>query len=95
MTGTSAEEAVAGMLASFQAGEEKGGAEGMRSVHDVLSGMACKAAVKSGNDLSPQEMESLLDEMRAADIFSHCPHGRPVMKHVSEKEIQRWFHRTS
>jgi DNA mismatch repair protein MutL len=63
-------------------------------IEDVLSSMACKAAVKSGRRMTMEEMESLLNEMINADVFSHCPHGRPVAKSFSVDEIKKWFHRT-
>lgn len=61
---------------------------------DILASMACKAAVKAGDTLSEREIEALLTEMARADLFSHCPHGRPVIKQFSDAEIKKWFHRT-
>ncbi len=61
---------------------------------DILASMACKAAVKAGDALSSQEIEALLSNMAKADLFSHCPHGRPVLKQFSDAEIKKWFHRT-
>ncbi len=75
-----------------QFGSEKTG-DGSYLDH-VLATMACKAAVKSGDNLTPAEIDALLDAMAAADLFSHCPHGRPVLKTFSEKEIKKWFSRT-
>lgn len=63
-------------------------------LEDVLASMACKAAVKAGDPLAEEEIEALLDKMARADLFSHCPHGRPVLKTFSESDIKKWFHRT-
>lgn len=63
-------------------------------LEDILASMACKAAVKSGDSLSTAEMEALLDSMARADLFSHCPHGRPVLKQFTATEIKKWFHRS-
>ncbi len=63
-------------------------------LEDILASMACKAAVKAGDRLSTREMEALLDRMLQADLFSHCPHGRPVLKQFSAGEIKKWFHRS-
>ena len=60
----------------------------------ILATMACRAAVKAGTPLSHPEMENLLQEMAAADLFSHCPHGRPVVKQFNTDEIKKWFYRT-
>jgi DNA mismatch repair protein MutL len=60
----------------------------------ILATMACKAAVKAGTELSPLEIDKLLGEMAKADLFSHCPHGRPVVRQFSREEIKKWFYRT-
>ena len=60
----------------------------------VLATMACKAAVKAGTALDSQEIDKLLSEMAKADLFSHCPHGRPVVKQFTRDEVKRWFYRT-
>lgn len=63
-------------------------------LENLLSTMACKAAVKSGDQLNSTEIRALLERMVKADLFSHCPHGRPVVKVLSTLEIKKWFHRT-
>ncbi|MDK9707462.1 MAG: DNA mismatch repair endonuclease MutL [Desulforhopalus sp.] len=60
----------------------------------ILATMACKAAVKAGTELTPMEIDKLLGEMAKADLFSHCPHGRPVVRQFSREEIKKWFYRT-
>ena len=64
------------------------------SIDNLLASMACKAAIKAGNRLQPQEMLELLEQMGDSKVFSHCPHGRPVIKTFSRQEIEKWFHRT-
>jgi DNA mismatch repair protein MutL len=61
---------------------------------NILATMACKAAVRSGDELSLEEIDALLEAMAKADLFSHCPHGRPVLKSFSDKELKKWFYRT-
>lgn len=63
-------------------------------IEDVLSVMACKAAVKANHTLLPEEGVALLEQMRDADVFSHCPHGRPVYQLFSELDVKKWFLRT-
>ncbi|MEN8200763.1 MAG: hypothetical protein ABFR63_11905, partial [Thermodesulfobacteriota bacterium] len=79
------------VLEQFGGPENKQGEGSM--LEDILASMACKAAVKAGDALSPPEMEALLEKMARADLFSHCPHGRPVLKSFSDDEIKKWFHR--
>jgi DNA mismatch repair protein MutL len=60
---------------------------------EVLAGMACKAAIKAGHALTPMEVQHLLERIERAGIFSHCPHGRSVVKRFSRAEVERWFQR--
>lgn len=62
-------------------------------IDHLLASMACKAAVKAGNRLAPAEMFELLRRMKESELFSHCPHGRPVVKIFTKQEIEKWFHR--
>jgi DNA mismatch repair protein MutL len=64
------------------------------AIDSMFASMACKAAIKAGNRLQPREMLELLGQMEASKVFSHCPHGRPVIKSFSCSEIEKWFHRT-
>ncbi|HBT96751.1 MAG TPA: DNA mismatch repair endonuclease MutL, partial [Desulfobulbaceae bacterium] len=45
-----------------------------RLLEDILAAMVCKAAVKSGREMSEEEIRALLKKMAKADLFSHCPH---------------------
>ncbi len=63
-------------------------------IDNLLASMACKAAIKAGNRLQPKEMLELLQQMENSEVFSHCPHGRPVIKTFNRQEIEKWFHRT-
>jgi len=80
------------LLESF--GKEGGKRSKGGRLDDILATMACKAAVKSGDELSSIEINALLERMAKADLFSHCPHGRPVLKNFTSDEIKKWFHRT-
>lgn len=71
----------------------QGGKAGGAIIDTVLATMACRAAVKGGTQLEIQEIDGLLAEMVATDLFSHCPHGRPVVKQFSREEIKKWFYR--
>ncbi len=62
-------------------------------IDKLFASLACKSAIKAGNRLQPQEMLALLEEMGSSKLFSHCPHGRPVLKNFSRQEIEKWFKR--
>ena len=80
------------MLEQF--GNETGGVARENRFDSILASMACRAAVKAGARLSTREIEALLERMAKADLFSHCPHGRPVWKIFSRTEVKKWFHRS-
>ena len=77
-----------------QFGSESARRDSGDTIDMILATMACRAAVKGGTELSGLEIDSLLARMAEADLFSHCPHGRPVIKLFSMSEIKKWFHRT-
>jgi len=80
------------LMARF--GQEAANGRGRASIDNILASMACKAAIKAGMSLGRAEAERLLCQIRAAGIFSHCPHGRPVVKIFSPLDIKKWFSRT-
>jgi DNA mismatch repair protein MutL len=92
------EEILTGILQEFS-GVEYGREEGSKRadatrIDNILSSMACKAAIKAGQNLEPPEMHELLKLMRESRAFTHCPHGRPVVRMFSATDIKKWFHRT-
>jgi DNA mismatch repair protein MutL len=80
------------ILEQFGSETNRGDAGGF--LNTILATMACKAAVKAGTELSNIEIDNLLNEMTRADLFSHCPHGRPVVKQFTRDEVKKWFYRT-
>ncbi len=86
------EELLRGILERLGDGSNEPG--GFRRLEDVLSMMACKAAIKAQHPLTLAEMEGLLRDMRDRQVFSHCPHGRPTVRIFGSEEIKKWFHRT-
>ncbi len=63
-------------------------------LHEVLDMMACKAAVKAGDPLSAQEIESLLARRHSVDRSSNCPHGRPTTLRLTLKDLEKQFKRS-
>lgn len=55
--------------------------------------MACKSAVKAGDSLSKSEIHALIQQMLATGAPPTCPHGRPVMKSISQRELEKMFKR--
>jgi DNA mismatch repair protein MutL len=63
-------------------------------LHEVLDMMSCKAAVKAGDPLTPQEIDALLAQRHLVDRASNCPHGRPTTLRLSLKDLEKQFKRT-
>ncbi len=51
--------------------------------------VACGAAVKAGEELSPAEQEALVREWKACREPARCPHGRPVALFIPREELDR------
>ena len=62
-------------------------------VKDKLMQLACKSAIKGGDDLSKNEVYKLLQEMGGKNIVLFCPHGRPVVVRITKSEVEKWFKR--
>jgi DNA mismatch repair protein MutL len=63
------------------------------TLDELLHMMSCKAAIKAGQRLSNEEMESLLAQRHLIDDAHHCPHGRPTALVLSRAELDRQFGR--
>jgi DNA mismatch repair protein MutL len=59
----------------------------------VLASIACHSAVRAGQELSAAEMEEMVRLLESADTPHACPHGRPVMVHMSNAQLEREFSR--
>jgi DNA mismatch repair protein MutL len=62
-------------------------------LNDLLSLMACHAAVKAGDRLAPEEIDTLLAQRELARDAHHCPHGRPTALLFSRQDLERQFRR--
>jgi DNA mismatch repair protein MutL len=61
--------------------------------NDLLSLMACHAAVKAGDPLTPELIDELLAQRELAHDPHHCPHGRPTALLFSRQDLDRQFRR--
>jgi DNA mismatch repair protein MutL len=69
-------------------------AELSRHVNEKLRAqIACKAAVKAGDELTREQMEQLLVDLSKTDNRFSCPHGRPTGWLLGTYEIEKRFRR--
>jgi len=61
--------------------------------NDLMSLMACHAAVRAGDRLTPEQMAALVEQRHLADDTHHCPHGRPTALLFSRHDLERQFRR--
>src|SRR5205085_7664517 len=59
----------------------------------LMSLMACHAAVRSGDPLTPEEIAALVAQRELADDTHHCPHGRPTSLLFTRHDLDRQFRR--
>jgi DNA mismatch repair protein MutL len=62
-------------------------------LHDLLSLMACHAAVRAGDRLTEEAIQELLAQRELAENSHHCPHGRPTSLLFTRRDLERHFKR--
>ncbi len=63
------------------------------ALHEVLDMMACKAAIKAGDRLTPEELTELMHYRETVERSSNCPHGRPTSLRLSIADLEHQFGR--
>lgn len=58
-------------------------------IDDLITLMSCKAAIKAGKYLDMREMIELVAELFNTENPERCPHGRPIIIHISNEDIAR------
>lgn len=58
----------------------------------VYAKLACAAAVKTSDKLQLDDINELIKKIINRKLLT-CPHGRPLMIEISEKDLDKWFGR--
>ncbi|MFN3698991.1 MAG: DNA mismatch repair protein MutL, partial [Dictyoglomus sp.] len=59
----------------------------------IVRSLACHSVIRSGNILTPEEMEALVNMIFEEKIPLTCPHGRPFIWEIKKGEIEKYFQR--
>ncbi len=59
----------------------------------LITTLSCKGAIKAGEHLEQGEMIRLLQELSKTENPLFCPHGRPILFHISEHDLLKAFQR--
>lgn len=60
---------------------------------DAAIMMSCKRSIKANHYLNKEDMFQLLQDLRKSTDPFTCPHGRPIIIHFSEYEMEKMFKR--
>ena len=55
--------------------------------------MSCKRAIKANHHLDAQQAQALLVKLAQCENPFNCPHGRPVLVHFSNTDLEKMFKR--
>jgi DNA mismatch repair protein MutL len=94
-----AKEALIEILAAAKKNLRELDGAGLTTIIENLSGswlysLACRAAIKAGQQLAMEEMESLLHSLAEFGSGGFCPHGRPSAIVLSLDELEKRFGRS-
>ena len=62
-------------------------------IKEKLAARACKSAIKAGDKLQKEQVESILTQIIDSNMTLQCPHGRPVAIVYSKKDVEKLFKR--
>ena len=59
----------------------------------IYHSVACRSAIKAGNFTSEYEMEKFALQLFSMPDIRYCPHGRPVLIEMTQRELEKNFGR--
>ena len=59
----------------------------------IMHSVACRSAIKAGDKATELELKYLVKDIIDKKIPLYCPHGRPVIISLTQKEIEKQFGR--
>jgi DNA mismatch repair protein MutL len=62
-------------------------------LEEIINYLACHKSIRGGDDLSLTNVRSLIIDLANCKDSFHCAHGRPTLKFISFKELDKLFKR--
>lgn len=62
-------------------------------LRDKLAKQACKSAVKAGQTLHKEQIDTIVRKIIQSNMVLQCPHGRPIVVRFTKKDIEKLFKR--
>jgi len=93
LTGQRKPQPVQELLLELVGADAEAASHGETWEEHALANVACKAAIKAGQPLSPEEQRELIRQLEQAGAHQSCCHGRPTMVHLSLSALEREFDR--
>lgn len=85
------EEAIVKDIVQMILSEERVSVKKLREETAIM--MSCKRSIKANHYLSDAEAIQLLNDLAQTKNPFNCPHGRPVLIHLSNKDMEKMFKR--
>ena len=60
---------------------------------EIINYLACHKSIRGGDYLTLKDIRNLLIELSCAEDSFHCAHGRPTLRFISFKELDKLFKR--
>lgn len=60
----------------------------------VAATVSCKASIKANENITLEEMENLISDLRKCKNPFNCPHGRPTIVYYSKYDLEKLFKRS-
>lgn len=61
---------------------------------EIINYLSCHHSIRGGDDLNVKDIKKLLEDLANCKDSFHCAHGRPTLKFISYKELDKLFKRT-
>ncbi len=81
------------LVVSLAGADAEAASHGETWEEHALANVACKAAIKAGQSLTPEEQRELVRQLEGASAFQSCCHGRPTLVKMSLSALEREFDR--